>query len=100
MPSSFKCIIIILFIFKLILGQKNKRKIKAAIFDLDGTLLDSQKLYDEVNQIIINKYGNGKLYDIDSKMVNHGLPPLIGNKYLIETFQINLTIEELITKKR
>ena len=99
MFSSCKYIILILFLLKLILTQKSKRKIKAAIFDLDGTLLDSQKLYDEVNQIIINKYGNGKLYDIDSKMVNHGAPPLVGNKYLIETFQLNLTIEELIKKK-
>ena len=99
MFSSCKYIIILLFLFKIILTQKNKRKIKAAIFDLDGTLLDSQRLYDEVNQIIINKYGNGKLYDIDSKMVNHGAPPLIGNKYLIDTFKLNLTIEELIKKK-
>lgn len=99
MLSSYKYIIILFFIFKLILSQPNKRKIKAAIFDLDGTLLDSQILYDQVNQIIINKYGNGKLYDIDSKMVNYGAPPLIGNKYLIEKFQLNLTIEELIKKK-
>ena len=98
MLPSYK-FIILLYLFNIILNQHNKKQIKAAIFDLDGTLLDSQKLYDEVNQIIINKYGNGKLYDIESKMVNHGAPPLIGNKYLIDTFNIKLTVEELIKKK-
>jgi pseudouridine-5'-monophosphatase len=95
---SYKFIFIIILL-KFGINQENNRVIKAAIFDLDGTLLDSQKLYDEVNQIIINKYGNGELYNIDSKMVNHGAPPSIGNKYLIDKFKINLTIEELIAKK-
>ena len=96
MPLSY---IFILLLLKIVVNQQNNRQIKAAIFDLDGTLLDSQKLYDEVNQLIINKYGNGQLYDIDSKMVNHGAPPSIGNKYLIEKFQLKLTFEELINKK-
>jgi len=36
------------------INEKNNSKIKAAIFDLDGTLIDTQKFYDEANQIIIN----------------------------------------------
>ena len=98
MFSLYKYILLLYFL-KIILSQQYQSQIKAAIFDLDGTLLDSQKLYDEVNQIIINKFGNGKLYGIESKMVNHGAPPLVGNKYLIDTFKINMTIEELIKKK-
>ena len=43
--------------------------------------------------MIINKYGNGKEYNTESKMVNYGDPPLIGNKYLIDTFDIKLTID-------
>ena len=27
--------------------------IKAALFDLDGTLLDTQKIYDEINQKLL-----------------------------------------------
>ena len=98
MHSSYR-FFIFLYLFNFILNEQKKSQIKAAIFDLDGTLLDSQKLYDEVNQIIINKYGNGKEYNTESKMFNYGAPPLIGNKYLIETFNIKLTIDELIKKK-
>ena len=98
MFSSYKFILII-FVFKIVLNEKSQRQIKAAIFDLDGTLLDTQKLYDEANQLMINKYGNGKSYDIDAKMVNHGAPPSIGNKFLIEAFQIKLSFDELIEKK-
>ena len=45
------------------------------------------------------KYGNGKSYDINAKMVNHGAPPSIGNKFLIEEFKIRLSFDELIEKK-
>ena len=98
MLSSWK-LIIFFVVFIIELNQYTPRQIKAAIFDLYGTLLDSQKLYDEANQLMINKYGNGKKYDIDAKMVNHGAPPSIGNKFLIETFQIKLSFDELIDKK-
>lgn len=81
------------------LNQDSERKIKAAIFDLDGTLLDTQRLYDEVNQIVINQYGNGKPYDTELQIKIHGSPPLFGNKYLIEYFDIKLTMEEFMSKK-
>ena len=91
--------IVISIIINISLNQEAKTKIKAAIFDLDGTLLDTQRLFDEVNQIVINQYGNGKLYDADSKLKIHGSSPAFGNKYLIEYFQINLTLQELGDKK-
>ena len=61
-------------------------KIKAAIFDLDGTLIDTQRYYDEANQKIINKYGNGKPYDPDLKLKIHGSSPTFGNRFLIFSF--------------
>ena len=89
---------IIFSIFFLINSEKMNQisnlKIKAAIFDLDGTLIDTQKLYDEANQVIINKYGNGKPYDSQLKLKTHGSSPDFGNRFLIEHFQINLTFEE------
>ena len=81
------------------LNQVPERKIKAAIFDLDGTLLDTQRLYDEINQLVINEYGNGKPYDIDLQIKIHGSPPLFGNKYLIDYFDIKLTMKEFMAKK-
>ena len=37
---------------------RNPSKIKGVIFDLDGTLIDTQGLYDEANQILINSFFN------------------------------------------
>ena len=34
--------------------------IKGVLFDLDGTLLDTEPIYNEAAQILINKYGNGQ----------------------------------------
>ena len=81
------------------LNNESQTKIKAAIFDLDGTLLDTQKLYDEANQELINKYGNGKLYDEEFQLRIRGTNPLVGNKIIIEKFQINLTLEDFMEKK-
>ena len=82
-----------------IINQISNFKIKAAIFDLDGTLIDTQKTYDEANQIIINKYGNGKPYDSELKLKIHGTSPAVGNRFIISHFQINLTFEEFMEKK-
>lgn len=89
-------------IFIMINDSLNKdpaTKIKAAIFDLDGTLLDTQRLYDEANQILINQYGNGKPYDAELQVKIHGTSPLFGNKFLIKHFDIKLTMEEFTGKK-
>lgn len=65
--------------------------IKAALFDLDGTLLDTQKIYDEVNQKLINEYGNGKIYDFDTKKKILGTTSNISGNILINTFNICLS---------
>ena len=74
-------------------------KIKAAIFDLDGTLIDTQRYYDEANQKIINEYGNGKPYDSELKLKIHGSSPTFGNRFIIEHFQINMTFQEFMKMK-
>ena len=67
--------------------------IKAALFDLDGTLLDTQRLYDEVNQQLINEYGNKKKYDFESQKNVIGCPANVVNKYLLEKFEVKLSSE-------
>ena len=91
--------ILISLMFNESLNQEQQRKIKAAIFDLDGTLLDTQRLYDEANQILINQYGNGKPYDAELKLKIHGSSPLFGNKYMLDYFEIKLALEEFMGKK-
>ena len=42
--------------------------LKGAIFDLDGTLIDSEPIYFDATEILIKKYGNGKKFDWDTKV--------------------------------
>ena len=98
MASFFK-VIILIFMLNCAFNQESNKKIKAAIFDLDGTLLDTQRLYDEANQIVINQYGNGKKYDADLQVKIHGALPSFGSKYLIDYFEIKLTMDEFMGKK-
>ena len=79
--------------------QKSNIIIKAAIFDLDGTLIDTQGIYDETYQMLINKYGNGKPYTPEYKMFMHGASATFGNRFIMEQFKINITLEEFIEIK-
>ena len=74
--------------------QKSNIIIKAAIFDLDGTLIDTQGIYDETYQMLINKYGNGKPYTPEYKMFMHGASAKFGNRFIKEQFNLNITLEE------
>ena len=99
MSKLFKCFIIFIIMFNNSLNTEPTTEIKAAIFDLDGTLLDTQKLYDEANQMFIDKYGNGKKYDEELKVKIHGSNASFGNKFLVNHFEIKLTLEEFTKKK-
>ena len=73
--------------------------ILGALFDLDGTLLDTEPLYDEVEQLLVNKYGNGEIISSEIKSKILGTPPSFNSKLLIDRYQINLTPEEFIKKR-
>jgi HAD superfamily hydrolase (TIGR01509 family) len=68
--------------------------IKAVLFDMDGVLLDSEPFHDEVNLLILRKFG----IDADKSVTN----PFIGRtsealwSELGPRFAIPLSIEELI----
>ena len=70
--------------------------IKGAIFDLDGTLLDTEPIYDAIEQQIVNDYGNGKIIEWKIRQQLLGSPPLINAKLLIENYDIKLTPDEFL----
>ena len=73
--------------------QKLNTKINAVIFDLD-TLLDTRCYFDDINQILINTYGNGKPYSPEYRMITHGTSLIFENRFMFEQFKINITLEK------
>ena len=69
-------------------------RILGALFDLDGTLLDTEPLYDEAEQKIINLYGNGKTLDLYTKQQLLGTPASVNCKLLVEKFEVKITPAE------
>ena len=72
--------------------------IKGVIFDLDGTLLDTEPIYDEAAQKVINEFGNGKKLEWSVKKHVIGTPAKVHSKIMVDAFDIKLTPEEF--KKR
>ena len=73
--------------------------IKGIIFDLDGTLIDTEPIYHESAIRIIKEYGNGKelSWDIRTKIL--GAPEMVAAKIIVDTFEIKLTPEEFVKKR-
>ena len=75
------------------INTESNYKIKAAIFDLD-TIIDTQIILDEINQLLINKYGDGREYSSAYKMITHGSSLIFENRFIFEQYKINITFEE------
>ena len=75
------------------------KKIKGVVCDLDGTLLDTEKIYDQIHQTIINKYGNGKKYDWDVKQHVAGTAEYEGAKVLVKAYEMSINADELGEKR-
>ena len=70
--------------------------IKGVLFDLDGTLLDTEPIYNLIEQQLVNEYGNGKEIQWEIRMQMMGSSPLVNCKLLIDNYQIRLTPEQLL----
>ena len=70
--------------------------IKGVLFDLDGTLLDTEPIYNLIEQQLVNEYDNGKEIQWEIRMKMMGSFPLINCKLLIDNYKIRLTPEQLL----
>ena len=73
--------------------------IKGAIFDLDGTLIDTEPIYYEAADNMIKEYGNGKKMDWDTKIKTLGSPEMVTAKIIVDTYELKLTPEEFVEKR-
>ena len=73
--------------------------IKGVIFDMDGTLLDTEPIYDEAAQKVINEFGNCKKIDWEVKKRVIGTPATVHSKIFVDAYEIKLTPEEFKKKR-
>ena len=63
-------------------GEALDTAVTHAIFDLDGLLVDTEPIYTEVTQSIIERFGKVYTWELKSKVI--GKPPLEATKTLLE----------------
>ena len=69
----------------------------AAIFDMDGLLLDTENIYTEITQKIVGQYG--KTYDWSIKGNMIGRPQLDSARYLVEALSLPITAEQYLDQR-
>lgn len=67
------------------------------IFDLDGTLLDTEPLYTIAAQAVVERFG--KTYDWDIKRQIMGGGPLAGARFVVEALGLPITPEEYLVER-
>ncbi|XP_071950351.1 pseudouridine-5'-phosphatase-like [Antedon mediterranea] len=73
-------------------------KISHVIFDMDGLLIDTERLYTIVFEELCSEYG--KAYTWEIKEQSMGRKPGEGAKIAIDSLQLPLTVEEFLTKAK
>ena len=70
---------------------------KAVIFDLDGTLLDTERLYSLATQEIVDPYG--KTFDLTLKRKVRGGDARVGAALVINCLDLPLTVDDFLNKR-
>jgi pseudouridine-5'-monophosphatase len=67
------------------------------IFDLDGTLLDTEELYTQAAQSVVGRYG--KVYDWHIKRQVIGGDPRVGARLVVEQLKLPIAPEEYLHER-
>jgi len=67
------------------------------IFDLDGTLLDTEPLYTVAAQAVVGRFG--KVYDWSVKRHVVGGDPMRGARFVVEHLQLGISAEQYIEER-
>jgi HAD superfamily hydrolase (TIGR01509 family) len=73
------------------------KSITHVIYDMDGLLLDTESLHEQVNGEVARRYG--KIFNSEVKMAIAGRPTLDSAKILVELLQLPLTAEEYLVER-
>lgn len=73
-------------------------KIEYVLFDMDGLMIDSEKIYTDVTNEILGKYGKEMTWDIKAGCM--GKPERQAGEYLLSFFpDIDLTLEDYLAQR-
>ena len=80
--------------------MKNKmnQKISCIIYDMDGLLLDTEKIYTEVTQDIVGEYG--KVFDLSIKKTIIGRPSYDAAKIIVESLDLPITPQDYLDSRK
>ena len=74
-----------------------RRPATHVIFDMDGVLLDTERLYTQATQQIVGRFGKTFDWSVKGNMI--GRPALDSARYLVETLALPLTPEAYLEER-
>ncbi|KAG1821224.1 HAD-like protein [Suillus variegatus] len=76
-----------------------ERRIDYVVFDMDGLLIDTERVYTEVNNDILGRYGKIMTWDIKAQLM--GKPRIESATHLLSLFPgIDITIDQYLTESQ
>lgn len=76
-----------------------KFSVKAALFDLDGTLIDTERMYAAAVQKVITEYGNGATYDWSVREKVMGASRMDGSRAIVSAYHLKISPEEALAHR-
>lgn len=73
--------------------------VKAALFDLDGTLIDTERMYAAAVQRVITEYGNGATYDWAVREKVMGASRVDGSRAIVDAYHLRISPEEALVHR-
>jgi len=73
------------------------KSITHVIYDMDGLLLDTESLHEQVNRQVAQRYG--KIFNLAAKMAIAGRPTLDSAKILVDILQLPITPEAYLRER-
>ncbi len=73
-------------------------KISCLIYDMDGLLLDTEKIYTEVTQEIVGEYG--KVFDLSLKQSIIGRPSSDAAKIIVDSLDLPITAQDYLDSRK
>lgn len=73
------------------------RPVVAVVFDMDGVLLDTERLYTEATQRIVGRFGKTFDWSVKGNMI--GRPARESARYLVDTLALPITPEDYLRER-